>query len=76
MRSALILIAGPLFSCLLFAGVSVSLVYRDSRLSPEDKSLLLNFMTTVGWYFLFAFLVTIAIGIIEDFLQKCREEQS
>ena len=76
MRSALILIAGPLFSCLVFAGVTVSLVYSDSSLSPEDKSLLLNFMTTVGWYFLFAFLVILAKGIIEDFLQKSREEHS
>jgi len=76
MRSALILIAGPLFSCLFFAGVTISLVYSDSSLSPEDKSLLLNFMTTVGWYFLFAFLVILARGIIEDFLQRCREEHS
>jgi len=76
MRSALILIAGPLFTTLFFAGVTVSLVYSDSSLSPEDKYLLLNFITTVGWYFLFAFLVTIVMGIIEDFLQKCREEHS
>lgn len=76
MRSALIFIAAPLFTFLFFAGVTVSLVYSDSSLSPEDKHLLLNFMTTVGWHFLFAFLVTIAMGIIEDFLQKCREEHS